>query len=302
LSGLFQNKSFAQQLPQYSQYMFDKSIINPAFCGTQPFITGSLGHRAAFMQLPGSPVTQVLSAYAPIQTKNLGIGIRAFNDVAGPIKNKAAYLMTSYYIGLGSGRLSLGLELGALNQQINFTDLIRTHVNDAALTFDQQSKTNLDASFGIYYQTSNLFLGWSSYQLLKSKLNLSGNDRSTVNRLWNHNYFILGYNIKAGESIRLEPSVFVKTVKAAPLQYDLNLKIQIKQLISIGCSYRSKDAIVPMIEVLLKDQFKLGLAYDQTLSGLADYSNGGIEVMFTYRKKLLPPAKEKEMHPRYYIY
>lgn len=292
----------AQQLPLFSEYMFDKTIINPAYTGTTPYINATAGHRSQFLGIPGGPQTQFLSVNAPIQSKYIGVGLKAINDKIGATNNASMAGMFSYYLGLGKGRLSFGIEAGTVNQTTNFADLIRTDQADNSITFDKQTKWVPDASFGTYYQTQNFFMGFSSFHLLKSKIDFTGYSHSPVNRLWHHNYLIIGYNYKASENFRIEPSVLVKQVKAAPVQYDVNCKFQIKQLVSLGFSYRSKDAFVSMLEILLKDQFKIGFAYDRTISSLSNYTSGSYEFMLTYKKKLLPPAHQKEIHPRFYLY
>ncbi len=294
--------SVAQQLPRYSAYMFDKAIINPAYAGTIPYINGTVAYRKQFMGIDGAPTTQFLSFHAPIQKKNIGLGLKIVNDQAAVIKNFSAEGMFSYALGLGSGKLSAGIETGIINQSTDFTNLIRHDATDNVLTNDKQTKTTFDLSFGLFYQTKTFFMGWSSYQLTKSEINYTGASRSMIARLWNHNIGIIGYNFGNEEKLRFEPSILIKQVANVPLQFDVNFRGTYKQLVSLGVSYRNSESIVFMTDVIINDSFKVGYAFDYTISGLADYQSGGHEVMFTYRKKLLPPARDKETHPRFYIY
>lgn len=301
LLALFKN-SFAQQLPTYTEYFYDKAVINPAFAGTQPNFTATAAYRSMFAGIEGAPVTQFLSVHTPWQSKHMGVGLNAVNDITGPLGTTKINGMFSYYIGLGKGRLSLGLSFGVVNYALNFSNLIRTDAIDAALADAKQSKILPDASFGVFYQTKNFFFGYSAMQLLKSKANLTGGGRSTIAHLYTHNFITGGLNIGPNEKLRFEPSFLIKTVSAAPLQYDINLRAMFINTIGAGVSLRSKESICGMIDVLIKDQFRLGLAYDKTISGLSPYSKGSVEIMLSYRKKLLPPAREREMHPRYYVY
>ena len=161
---------YAQQLPRYSEYMFDKAIINPAYAGTIPYINTTLAHRQQFVGIEGAPVTQFFVFHAPIQKKNIGLGFKIINDKAAVVANLSMEGMFSYYLGLGSGRLSFGIEAGILNQKIDFTDLIRHDAIDNTITYDRQNKIIPDASFGIFYQTKTWFLGWTSFQLAGSKI------------------------------------------------------------------------------------------------------------------------------------
>lgn len=292
----------AQQLPRYSAYMFDKSIVNPAYAGSIPYINGTVAYRQQFMGIEGAPTTQFLTFHAPIQKKNIGLGLKVVNDKAAVIKNLSAHGMFSYALGLGNGKLSAGIEAGIVNQSTDFTNLIRHDAVDNVLTYDKQTKTTFDLSFGLFYQTKTFFAGWSSYQLTQSKINYTGASRSMIARLWNHNFVVVGYNFGTEEKLRFEPSILVKQVANVPLQFDVNFRGTYKQLVSLGLSYRNSESLVFMTDVIINDSFKIGYAFDYTISGLATYQSGGHEIMFTYRKKLLPPARDKETHPRFYIY
>lgn len=300
--GLTLGNAYAQQLPRYSAYMFDKAIVNPAYAGSIPYINGTVAYRQQFMGIEGAPVTQFLTFHAPIQKKSIGLGLKVVNDKAAVIKNTSVEGMFSYALGLGSGKLSAGIEAGLINQSTDFTNLIRHDAMDNALTNDKQSKTVFDASFGLFYQTKSFFMGWSSYQLTGSKINYTGANRSLISKLWNHNIGIVGASLGKDESIRIEPSALIKQVSGAPVQLDINLRGTYKQMASAGVSYRNGESLAFMADFLYNDTYRIGYAYDFTISGLASYQSGGHEIMFTYRKKLLPPARDKETHPRFYIY
>jgi type IX secretion system PorP/SprF family membrane protein len=292
----------AQQLPTFTEYFFDKAIINPAFVGTQPNFSSTLAYRSMFNGVEGAPVTQFLSVHGPWQSKNIGLGLNAVNDIAGPINTTKFNGMFSYYLGLGKGRLSLGVSLGVINYALNFSNLIRTDAIDAALSNNKLSKISPDASFGIFYQTKNYFLGYSAMQLIRSKLDLTNQKKPVKAQLYTHNFITGGLNLGFNEKLRFEPSFLIKTVSASPVQYDLNLRALALNTIGLGLSLRSGESICSMLDVLIKEEFRLGLAYDKTISGLSTYSKGSVEIMLSYRKKLLPPARQREMHPRYYVY
>lgn len=296
------NKLYAQQLPTFTEYFFDKAIINPAFVGTQPYFSSTLAYRSMFNGIEGAPVTQFLSVHGPWQIKNVGIGLNAINDNTGPLNTTKINGMFSYYIGLGKGRLSLGISLGVINYSLNYSNLIRTDAIDAALSDNKLSRISPDASFGIFYQTKNYFIGYSAMQLIKSSLDLTKQNRPVIAQLYTHNFITGGLNLGLNDKLRFEPSFLIKTVSASPLQYDINLRTLVLNTIGAGISVRSGESVCGMIDVLIKEQFRLGLAYDKIISGLSPYSKGSVEIMLSYRKKLLPPARQREMHPRYYVF
>ena len=50
----------AQQDPQYSQYMLNTMIINPAFAGSRGVSSVGILHRSQWMGLDGAPTTETI--------------------------------------------------------------------------------------------------------------------------------------------------------------------------------------------------------------------------------------------------
>ena len=71
----------------------------------------------------------------------------------------------------------------------------------------------------------------------------------------------------------------IKEVAGAPMQVDVNANIYWLDVIGFGLSYRSKDAMVVLLEIQLNKNFRIGYAYDQTISQLAGYVGATHEIM-----------------------
>ncbi|MFZ4102883.1 MAG: type IX secretion system membrane protein PorP/SprF, partial [Sphingobacterium thalpophilum] len=57
---------FAQQKPQYTQYVMNNFILNPAIAGIENYVDLKAGYRAQWQGLDGAPVTSYISIHAPI--------------------------------------------------------------------------------------------------------------------------------------------------------------------------------------------------------------------------------------------
>ncbi|MCK4746266.1 MAG: type IX secretion system membrane protein PorP/SprF, partial [Bacteroidales bacterium] len=79
ISGHFTRIS-GQNEPVYSQYMFDKILINPAYAGSSNWIVGSLKYRNHFRGIEGAPETSLFTFHAPLQKKSMGVGLKAVYD------------------------------------------------------------------------------------------------------------------------------------------------------------------------------------------------------------------------------
>ena len=58
--------ALAQQRPQYSQYMLNNYLLNPALTGIEDYADVRFGHRQQWVGLEGAPVTYYVSAHMPV--------------------------------------------------------------------------------------------------------------------------------------------------------------------------------------------------------------------------------------------
>lgn len=291
---------YAQQDPMYSMYMFDKALINPGYTGSSDWMVSTLKYRQQFTGFEGNPVTQTFNFHSPINRRKMGIGFKVINDKLAIMSNLNASLIYAYHLNFAGGKLSLGLEAGIYSRTISYSELIlATRIDDA---IPQTSESDLvpDASWGLYYQKKQFYLGFSQYHLIKSDFDVAGVSGSKSN-LANHMNFLLGNVFNSTKKLSIETSTLVKYIPAAPVQLDFNVTFFYKERIGIGAQYRTNDAFVALLKINILESLRVAYSYDMTLSDLATYSTGAHEIILSYGIKLPPPASEKEVHPRYYF-
>ena len=66
---------FSQQDPQYTNYMYNTTVINPAYAGTREAISILGLYRAQWVGLEGAPVTSSVSIHSPLKESNFGLGL-----------------------------------------------------------------------------------------------------------------------------------------------------------------------------------------------------------------------------------
>jgi type IX secretion system PorP/SprF family membrane protein len=94
-------------------------------------------------------------------------------------------------------------------------------------------------------------------------------------------YFLnSGVYLKKDDFI-VEPSVLFRYQANTPFQLDFNTRVLYKNLVWLGASYRHQDAVVFMTGFYF-DKFRLGYAYDLTLSEVKDYTSGSHEINLVY--------------------
>lgn len=292
-------KIIAQQDPMYTMYMLDKMLINPAYTGSSNWIVATLKYRQQFVGFEGSPVTQTFNFHAPIQKKHIGLGVKIINDKTAVTSNLNTSVFFSYHLNFAGGKLSAGLEGGIYSRKINYPKLILTDPADNSIPLNTMSSLVPDASFGIYYQKKQFYIGYSDCHIIKKDFNYK-TINETKSHLYNHMYLLLGKVFDITHHWAFEPGALVKYQAAAPVQLDVNLSLSFRDRIAVGIQYRTNDAVAASLKIGILENLRVAYSYDMTISGLAPYTKGSHEIIISYGIKLPPPAAEKEIHPRYY--
>jgi type IX secretion system PorP/SprF family membrane protein len=83
LLGTF--SSNAQQDPQYTQYMYNTEVVNPAYAGSRDALAFGVLLRTQWVSLEGAPRTGTFTASTPLGAlSNMGLGLAIVHDRLGP--------------------------------------------------------------------------------------------------------------------------------------------------------------------------------------------------------------------------
>ena len=100
---------YSQQDSQYTQYMYNTPLVNPAYAGSRETITAFLLHRNQWVGLEGAPVTNNFSINMPVGDSNFGVGLNFVNDEIGPVSENEISADLAYFIQVSENyKLSLG--------------------------------------------------------------------------------------------------------------------------------------------------------------------------------------------------
>jgi type IX secretion system PorP/SprF family membrane protein len=296
LGFMLLGESYGQQDAIYSQYMFNPFMINPAYAGSRDALSGTLLFRQQWVGIDGAPSTQTFSMHSPIGNQKLAGGINVVNDAIGPTRNTGAFLTGAYHFKLGKGKLSFGLRGGIYNSRL---DRSKLNYDNPADKFNNQGTTNAMApsfDFGTYYYTSKFYAGFSATHLTQQKFAYDDYPTDAQVFLKRHFFFATGAAFELGKSTVFKPSVLLKYVDGAPLNYDVNASFLFKKLFWLGASYRSGNGVTFITEVNVTDFLRLGYSYDLVLNRLKKFTLGTHEIMLGFDLNI---KKTKHISPRY---
>lgn len=288
---------YSQQDPLFTQYMFNKLLVNPAYAGSKEVFTIDMLNRTQWVNIDGAPETFTISAHTAMRNKNVGLGIYLYRDVLGPTNTQGMMGTYSYRIYMGSSSLAFGLQFGLSYFDFNWAAM---NLKDQDYLFDPQDirRVTPDANFGIYYQSNRMFFGVSSKQLLQNDFGYAVKDgKSSFSKLTRHFYLMGGLAMPLDDKIVFRPSMMAKYTPNAPLQIDLNASILFGNVFWVGASYRSAKAISFMTEFKISDRLKLGYSYDMYLNELQPFNYGSHEIRLGFE---FPLYESRMRTPRYF--
>ncbi len=289
--------SVAQQDALLNQYMFNKTLVNPAYTGTLESVSLVALHREQWVSMPGAPKTSSISIHAPIGY-NMGVGGYIMRDEIGPLEDTKIMISYAYHLRLSSATLSLGVQFGGKFSQFNYNELNFKDCNERLNIEGNDKEFVPDANLGVYLYGANYYVGASTKQLMNNKFGLIENDGvSTYSRLDRHYYLMGGYVFPFTDNIMCRPSTLVKYVKNAKPQVDLNVSFLLNNVLWLGTSYRTGNQVALMAELNVSNQLSVGYSFDMPMTSYGVHTNGTHEVILSYNFNMY---KKRRMSPRYF--
>lgn len=313
-------ETYGQQRSQYSNYVMNNYLLNPAVGGSYTFFNVKVGHREQWLGMEGAPRTSFVSIHGPInhpdarkrtlrykKTTHHGLGAYAYSDEIGPLSWRGAFASYAYHIRVSRKvTTSFGI-FGGLKEFRVDGDKIKfvEHPTDEIVKPGVQSTIMPDANVGWFMYADRFFAGISVNQILQTSLDFETKDGTTAEGKLNNHYFITGgYKWSIDRDWHFYPTVLIKAMYPAPATFDVNLRIMYSDFAWVGLTYRNGDirnlfegdAVSFMAEYVFNDTFEVGYAYDYGVSELNAYNDGTHEIIFGIRwndpkKEIRCPAK-----------
>jgi len=303
----------AQQRFQQTQTLVNHFVNNPAATGYFENTDIKVGFRKQWLGITDGPFTGIASIqgrisnssasgtgkalstrtrmYAMSKSRQVvastkpkgfhGIGGYAVFDRTGPTGTTAGYFNYAYHIPIqGQTFLSLGASVGLLQYRL---DPSKLNYVDNGLGTGTTSDPNLDISVGAMLYGKSGFIGYAAHQLLQNKLDLFQNSSAIQPTLALSHSISGGLNFAISPLVSLVPFATARLIGGAPASVDGGLRVNYKDFLWIGGSYRNEDAISGMLGVRLSDALNFSYSYDYTTSSLKAASNGSHELILGLR-------------------
>jgi type IX secretion system PorP/SprF family membrane protein len=287
----------AQQDPHYTQYMYNQSVMNPAYAGSKDALSMGVLYRQQWSGMEGAPKTGTFFGHAPVGN-NLGLGLSFINDKLGPVEENNIYADVSYTLELGGEhKLAFGMKAGATLHNVGLNSDVSPfvlHANDPAFAQDINN-TYFNLGAGLFYYTEKYYIGASVPNFFKTKhLDYDGRNFGSET---SHYFATAGYVFDINENLKLKPHVMVKSAFEAPTSFDGSLNALFFDKLEIGGTYRLDDSFGGMINFRITEGLRIGYAYDHVTSDIRKVAKSSHEFMLLYDLNFFKKASSS---PRFF--
>jgi type IX secretion system PorP/SprF family membrane protein len=270
--------SFAQQNSQYTQYMYNMSVINPAYSGSSGIPVVRVAGRTQWVNILGAPRTASFSLDAPVG-RSVGLGFSVIHDRIGPVRENIVTGDFSYTIFTSDeGRLAFGLKGGFRSFDIGTLTTIDPDPINVPI-----NRISAVVGAGVFYYTDKFYAGFSSPNLLKTKYDdrdvaviTDANDSAPF-------YLTSGYVFDITDDIKLKPSTMFKMASGSPISIDLSTNLLINNNLEFGLSYRFDDSLAAMIGIQASQKIRFGYAFEYSTSNFGRFNSGTHELLLIYK-------------------
>jgi type IX secretion system PorP/SprF family membrane protein len=270
----------AQQSPQFTQFMLNNMVLNPAYAGAEEALSLTALTRAQWSGVDGAPSTQCFSAHTLLRPQRVGLGLAVIRDQIGVHKNTNVRTNYAYHLPVHNrGILSMGLQAGITSLKSDYTSLLGNS-NDPQL-MNNLNKTFVGFGGGIYYRTIHWCAGLSVPELMSKTLTVQDSLSVRVRRT-----NVLGYarySFMLSESFDIEPAILLKYYAGVPVSADINVNVVYRKALTGGISYRKGESVDLLMRFQLTPQLQVGYAYDHPIRFAGRLSSASHELMVGYR-------------------
>ncbi|MDF3027800.1 MAG: putative rane protein [Fluviicola sp.] len=320
--------TFGQQDIQFTQTASSPFLINPAAGGLMNVAEVVLGNRMQYAGIDGRPMTTFAGIQSMVRFKkrkskallselsSIGqtfystpqrtvaykqvAGLTFINDIIGPFTRTSVKGNIGVHIPL-SQKLSagIGIGIGWSNFGIDNSKVTLGTANDKAYANYigiAASQNYLDAQAGLVVYNDRLLVSLSGSQIFNNKMRLS--DVTTESTFQPHLFMLASYRFDIGKNYGLEPIVQFRSVKHAPVSYDVAMRLHYQRLGWLSLSYRRQSAIGVGFGINLLSRFNVSYCFEFGSGVTEKFGNTSHEIrlgfIFGHKRNMNKEFKQDE--------
>lgn len=296
----------AQVDAQFTQYYEVPAYYNAGAIGRIDYLRIRGGSRMQWVGIPKAPKTFLAAADMPLKLlgKRVGVGLLLQQESMGLYSNFTLGAQFAYKLKLFKGELSIGLQIGMIDEGFKGSQVILPDDDDYHEGSDEGIPntdihgTSMDLGLGVFYTHRLFWAGLSVTHLNEPAITMTADGTEAKEYEFKAGrvlYFMAGSNIPIKNTLfEIQPSVMVKSDLTFTTA-EATARVRYNKFLTAGVGYRYNDAVSLILGAEYKDFF-IGYSYDYSISEISKASNGSHEIWAGYKLKLDLGEKNKHRH------
>jgi type IX secretion system PorP/SprF family membrane protein len=269
---------WSQQLPLYTQYIFDPYLINPSMVGHSGRPEVNLLYRRQWTEIQDGPKTLQFDAQLPLN-KKISLGLNLYNDKTVLLSATSVLMTFGYKVQLATEhKLGFGISGGIFSNHFRVDDVSALDANDPALLNGASNNLAANGQFGVNYSFKNFVLGFSMVNLFDRKtISNEKFQEVKIGQLKDHIFFTSYKFTLVPETWFMQANLAYRISQDNLNYLEGSALVSYKSIVDIGGGYRQNFGPSVILRLHLK-RLHAGFSYDFP-SNNQQVSTGGSQEM-----------------------
>ena len=273
-----------------------ETAFNPAAAGKESKLNAVGSYSIDFAGFEHNPRTAYLGADMPLffLKSYHGVGLSLMNDKIGLFTHQRLAIQYANKQKLFGGQLSIGIQVGILNENFDGSKLDIEDPDDPAFIKSEVSGNSVDFAAGLYYTHGRWYVGVSAQHLSAPVVELGEKNELQVERSY---YLTGGYNIKLRNPFLTIPTSVLASYDGTSYRADISARLVYKndtKMLYGGVTYSPTNSVTAVVGGSFHG-INLGYSYELYTSAI-NPGNGSHGLFVSYQTDINLQKKGRNKH------
>ena len=273
-----------------------ETAFNPAAAGKESKLNAVGSYSIDFAGFEHNPRTAYLGADMPLYFLKSyhGVGLSLMNDKIGLFTHQRLAIQYANKQKLFGGQLSIGIQVGILNENFDGSNLDIEDPDDPAFIKSEVSGNSVDFAAGLYYTHGRWYVGVSAQHLSAPVVELGEKNELQVERSY---YLTGGYNIKLRNPFLTIPTSVLASYDGTSYRADISARLVYKndtKMLYGGVTYSPTNSVTAVVGGSFHG-INLGYSYELYTSAI-NPGNGSHGLFVSYQTDINLQKKGRNKH------
>jgi type IX secretion system PorP/SprF family membrane protein len=273
-----------------------ETAFNPAAAGKESKLNAVGSYSIDFAGFEHNPRTAYLGADMPLYFLKSyhGVGLSLMSDKIGLFTHQRLSIQYANKQKLFGGQLSIGIQVGILNENFDGSKLDIEDPDDPVFTKSEVSGNSVDFAAGLYYTHGRWYAGVSALHLSAPVVSLGEKNELEVERSY---YLTGGYNIKLRNPFLTIPTSVLASYDGTSFRADITARLVYKndtKMLYGGVTYSPTNSVTAVVGGSFHG-INIGYSYELYTSAI-NPGNGSHGLFVSYQTDINLHKKGRNKH------